>query len=76
MTNNNETINTTGSKFIQSNEKLKQETKKNKTTDEYHYIDIIAIIQEVKFKEEPIKEKLPWYKRFFNLLRGKKKDEK
>ena len=76
MTNNNETIDNTGSKFIQSNEKSKQETKRNKINEEYHYIDIIAIIQEVKFKEEPIKEKLPWYKRFFNFLRGKKNDEK
>lgn len=76
MTNNNETIDNTGSKFIQSNEKSKQETKRNKINEEYHYIDIISIIQEVKFKEEPIKEKLPWYKRFFNFLRGKKNDEK
>lgn len=76
MTNNNEVSYNTSSKFMQSNEKLKNETKKNKTPDEYHYIDIIAIIQEVKFKEDPIKEKLPWYKRFFNFLRGKKNDEK
>ena len=76
MTNNNETFDNTSSKFIQSNEKPKQETKKNKINEKYHYIDIIAIIQEVKFKEEPIKEKLPWYKSFFNFLRGKKNDEK
>lgn len=76
MTNNNETFDNTSSKFIQSNEKSKQETKKNKINEKYHYIDIIAIIQEVKFKEKPIKEKLPWYKRFFNFLKGKKNDEK
>lgn len=76
MTNNNETFDNTSSKFIQSNEKPKQETKKNKINEKYHYIDIIAIIQEVKFKEKPIKEKLPWYKRFFNFLKGKKNDEK
>lgn len=76
MTNNNETYDNTSSKFIQSNEKSKQETKKNKINEKYHYIDIIAIIQEVKFKEKPIKEKLPWYKRFFNFLKGKKNDEK
>lgn len=76
MTNNNEVSDNTSSKFIQSNEILKNKTKKNKTIDEYHYIDIIAIIQEVKFKEEPIKEKLPWYKRLFNFQKGKKNDEK
>ena len=76
MTNNNETFDNTSSKFIQSNEKSKQETKKNKINEKCHYIDIIAIIQEVKFKEKPIKEKLPWYKRFFNFLKGKKNDDK
>ena len=52
---NNETINNTDHKFIQSNEESKQEIKKNKENNEYHYIDIIAIIQEVKFRDEIIK---------------------
>lgn len=69
MANNNEN-NIKHSKIIQSDIKnIEEESKKNK--DEYHYIDIIAIIQEVKFKEEPIEEKLKWYKKIFNFLRAK-----
>ncbi len=74
---NNETINNTDHKFIQSNEESKQEIKKNKENNEYHYIDIIAIIQEVKFRDEMIKGKTRWYKRFFDFfrVRGKKNNE-
>lgn len=74
---NNETINNTDCKFIQSNEESKQEIKKNKENNEYHYIDIIAIIQEVKFRDEMIKGKTRWYKRFFDFfrVRGKKNNE-
>lgn len=74
---NNETINNTDHKFIQSNEESKQEIKKNKENNEYHYIDIIAIIQEVKFRDEMIKGKTRWYKRFLDFfrVRGKKNNE-
>lgn len=74
---NNETINNTDHKFIQSNEESKKEIKKNKENNEYHYIDIIAIIQEVKFRDEMIKGKTRWYKRFFDFfrVRGKKNNE-
>ena len=70
MANNNEN-NIKHSKIIQSNIKNIEEEASEKIKDEYHYIDIIAIIQEVKFKEEPIEEKLKWYKKIFNFLRGK-----
>ena len=57
--------------LIVENIKNIEEEANEKIKDEYHYIDIIAIIQEVKFKEEPIEEKLKWYKKIFNFLRGK-----
>ncbi len=54
------------SKIIQSNYDLKSEPLSNvNSTEEYHYIDIIAIIQEVHFKEEAKTSTIPWYKRLF-----------
>ena len=74
--NNNDTYENKDNKFIQSNENTNQTTKKKQSKDDYHYIDIIAIIQEIKFKEDTIKNKLPWYKKILKLWKGKNIDEK
>ena len=74
MTNENTINNVKKTKIIQS--KIDNKALEKEDKDEYHYIDIIAIIQEVKFKEEKIEKPLPWYKRFFNFLKGKRIDEK
>lgn len=76
MTNENTLNNVKNFKIIQSDIDNNKEHGKVEDKDEYHYIDIIALIQEIKFKEEKIKEVLPWYKRIFYLLKGKKIDEK
>ena len=52
-------------------------TKQKKTNnDEYHYIDIIAIIQDINFKEEPKEKPLQWYRKILNFLKGQRNNEK
>lgn len=44
--------------------------------NKYSFIDIIAIVQDVSFYTPPpedVEEKLPWYKRVWNWLRGRTK---
>lgn len=72
MNSDNEVVDATNSKFIKSNEESQEKIKSKKINENYHYIDIIAIIQKIKFKDEVIEEKLPWYKKIFNFLKGKK----
>jgi len=72
MNSDNEVVDATNSKFIKSNEESQEKIKSKKANANYHYIDIIAIIQKIKFKDEVIEEKLPWYKKIFNFLKGKK----
>ena len=72
MNSDNEVVDATNSKFIKSNEESQEKIKSKKVNANYHYIDIIAIIQKIKFKDEVIEAKLPWYKKIFNFLKGKK----
>ena len=78
MNNSKSSNNQDNKKFIMSNDESNIVKENNKDNiEKYHYIDIIAIIQEVKFKEpEQLETKLPWYKKIFNFLKGKKNYDK
>lgn len=79
LSNNQITLNNDDTKVIKSS-KQQHSTVKTKTNDEeYYYIDIIAIIQEVKFKEKQMVEKKSWFKTILdkiNIFNRKKKNEK
>lgn len=69
FTNNGSDTNASNSKIIESNYKIGQDPS-YESGEEYHYIDIIAVIQEVCFKEEPEIVRVPWYKRLFKNKMG------
>lgn len=76
ITNGGITKDIKNSKIIQSNIQTTENKAKKTNNDEYHYIDIIAIIQDINFKEEPKEKPLPWYRKILNFLKGQRNNEK
>lgn len=76
ITNGGITKDIKNSKIIQSNIQTTENKAKKINNDEYHYIDIIAIIQDINFKEEPKEKPLPWYRKILNFLKGQRNNEK
>ena len=76
ITNGGITKDIKNSKIIQSNIQTTENKAKKTNNDEYHYIDIIAIIQDISFKEEPKEKPLPWYRKILNFLKGQRNNEK
>ena len=76
ITNGGITKDIKNSKIIQSNIQTTENKEKKTNNDEYHYIDIIAIIQDINFKEEPKEKPLPWYRKILNFLKGQRNNEK
>lgn len=60
-------------KTFKSSDEQANETKVNFDNQKYHYIDIIAIIQEVKFKEKQINKKICWFKKIFSRKKANEK---
>ena len=76
ITNGGITKDIKNSKIIQSNIQTTENKAKKTNNDEYHYIDIIAIIQDINFKEEPKEKPFPWYRKILNFLKGQRNNEK
>ena len=76
ITNGGITKDIKNSKIIQSNIQTTENKAKKTNNDEYHYIDIIAIIQDINFKEETKEKPLPWYRKILNFLKGQRNNEK
>lgn len=76
ITNGGITKDIKNSKIIQSNIQTTENKAKKTNNDEYHYIDIIAIIQDINFKEEPKEKPLQWYRKILNFLKGQRNNEK
>ena len=79
LSNNTVIYNNDDNKVFKSSYEQTNEIGTNSDNEKYHYIDIIAIIQEVKFKEKRIDKKNNWFKKIFdkiNIFRRKNTHEK
>ena len=76
ITNGGITKDIKNSKIIQSNIQTTENKAKKTNNDEYHYIDIIAIIQDINFKEQPKEHPFQWYRKILNFLKGQRNNEK